>query len=217
MFGLSGSFTSWAVRRALTARGAGVAGDRWTQNGWQQQQLDGGWRTLSRAPAKPNHRRAECTMGRPVDPPCSLRAWATREQRAPQQSAALWLGTASVSWERNKKSFPRISPPLEFDFGLCVWLLRERVTASNQPFLLCCSARKQIKWSDLVDLPRPRRWSPVCRRRPCWCVCCDDVKGVVAGSGYLVAGVSILSRPPPKWQNDKPLMWYTSKEFIMIP
>ena len=197
MFGLSDSFTSWDVRRALTARGAGVAGDRWTQNGWQQQQLDGGWRTLSRARAKPNHRRAECTMGRPVDPPCSLRAWATREQRAPQQSAASWLGIVSVSWERtkrNKKSFSRISPSLEFDFGLCVWLLmRERVTASSQPFLLCCSAREQIKWSDLVDLPRQGRWLPVSEKAVLICVlrrCQGSGRGQwvsCRGCEYLVA------------------------------
>ena len=134
-------------------------------------------------------------------------------QRAESSTTVCSTVTWNCWWERtkrNKKSFSRISPSLEFDFGLCVWLLRERVTASNRPFLLCCSAREQIKWSDLADLPRRGRWLPVCRRRPCWSVCCDDVKGVVAASGYLVAGVSILSRPQLEWQNDKPLMWYTS-------
>ena len=121
MFGLSDSFTSWDVRRALTARGAGVAGDRWTQNGWQQQQLDGGWRTLSRARAKPNHRRAECTMGRPADPPCSLRAWATREQRAPQQSAPPWLGIADENGLRETKSpFQEFLPHLNLTLA-CVF------------------------------------------------------------------------------------------------
>ena len=205
MFGLSDSFTSWDVRRALTARGAGV----------------GGWRSMDakRVTAATARRRLEDSQqsacqtkpssgrvydGAPGGP--ALLSPCLSNQRAESSTTICCTVTWNGEWElrtnkRNKKSILRISPSLEFDFGLCVWLLmRERVTASNQPFLLCCSAREQIKWSDLVDLPRQGRWLPVCWRRMCWCVCCDDVKGVVAGSGYLVAGVSILSRPPTKWQ-----------------
>ena len=160
MFGLSDSFTSWAVRRALTARGAGVAGDRWTQNGWQQQQLDGGWRTLSRARAKPNHRRAECTMGRPADPPCSLRAWATREQRAPQQSAAPWLGIVSGSWEQTREIR---SPFQEFlchlNLTLAVWLVCVIVEGKGDGYqsvllvVLLSKRADKVKWFGRLALP----------------------------------------------------------------
>ena len=205
MFGLSDSFTSWDIRRALTARGAGV----------------GGWRSMDakRVTAATARRRLEDSQqsacqtkpssgrvydGAPGGP--ALLSPCLSNQRAESSTTICCIVTWNCELElRTKQEIFCKNFSVTWIWLWLVCVIVEGKGDGYQSVLLVVLLSKRadkVKWFGRLALP-PALIAGVLEKAVLMCV----LRGC-QGSGR---GRWVSCRDHR--QNDKPLMWYTTKEF----